>query len=147
LRLILATTRNPIYFNGIWRRFYLLADGTIRSDTSLSSEEQFKVVYPSDEDLDAMRQTALANNNLPENIKRIMAVMEPAMKAFSTANNGHSPNDPSQLLPYITTPEQQAALQEVQQWKQNPDSRPHLGDWTIIIDRSSPAGRAADPFR
>ncbi|HSU57619.1 MAG TPA: sigma-70 family RNA polymerase sigma factor [Candidatus Dormibacteraeota bacterium] len=122
--LILATTKNPIYFDGIWTRFYLLADGTIRSDTSLSSEQQFKIVYPSDEDLDAMRQTALANNNLPEKIKRIRAVLEPAMQAFSAANNSRSPDDPSQLMPYITTPEQQEALQEVTQWKQNQGSLP-----------------------
>jgi len=123
-RLILATTKNPIYFDGIWTRFYLLADGTVRSSTCLSPEQEFKVVYPSDEDLDAMRQTALANNNLPEKIKRIRAALEPAMKAFSTANNSRSPDDPSQLLPYITTPEQQEALEEVTQWKQNQGSRP-----------------------
>jgi RNA polymerase sigma factor (sigma-70 family) len=39
------------------------------------------------------------------------AVLSPAYKAYAAANNGLWPADPSQLAPYITTPEQQAALQ------------------------------------
>ncbi len=37
--------------------------------------------------------------------------LEPAVQAFSAANNGQAPNDPAQLLPYLNTPAQQAALQ------------------------------------
>jgi len=39
--------------------------------------------------------------------------LEPAMQAFSAANNGQAPNDPAQLLPYLNTPAQQAALQQM----------------------------------
>jgi len=40
------------------------------------------------------------------------AVLMPAVKAYAAANNGQQPTDwSSQLAPYITTPEQQAALQ------------------------------------
>ena len=38
----------------------------------------------------------------------------PALKAFAAANNGGKPTEVSQLEPYATTPEQQAALQKYQ---------------------------------
>ena len=37
----------------------------------------------------------------------------PALQAFSAANGGQTPTDPSQLQPYITTPDQQTALQNL----------------------------------
>lgn len=37
----------------------------------------------------------------------------PALQAFSAANGGQTPADPAQLQPYITTPDQQAALQKL----------------------------------
>jgi RNA polymerase sigma factor (sigma-70 family) len=39
------------------------------------------------------------------------AVLGPAFKAYTAANNGMPPADLSQLAPYLTTPAQQAALQ------------------------------------
>jgi len=39
------------------------------------------------------------------------ALLLPAIKAYSAANNGRQPTDLSQLAPYLTTPEEQAALQ------------------------------------
>jgi len=39
--------------------------------------------------------------------------LQPAMNAFSAANNGQTPTAPSQLLPYVNTPAQQAALQKL----------------------------------
>ena len=114
-RVILAASKQPIFYNGMWTRFYLLADGTVASNTSYSSSQQFQVVYPSDEDLAAMRANT---ESLPENLKNIMTTMDPVMKAFSAANNGKMPADPTQLAPYVTTPEQQAALQQVLQMKQ-----------------------------
>jgi len=41
------------------------------------------------------------------------SILRDAMQAFSAANNGRQPNDPAQLLPYATTPEQQAVLQQL----------------------------------
>jgi hypothetical protein len=41
--------------------------------------------------------------------------LEPALQAYSTANNGQTPNDPAQLLPYVKTPAEQAALQKLMQ--------------------------------
>jgi RNA polymerase sigma factor (sigma-70 family) len=43
----------------------------------------------------------------------INSVMPPVYKAFTDANNGKNITDFSQLLPYATTPEQQAALQKM----------------------------------
>jgi len=40
-------------------------------------------------------------------------VLAPVLKAYMAANNGVQPTDPSQLTPYVTTPEQQATLQKV----------------------------------
>ena len=40
-----------------------------------------------------------------------IATIDPAMKAFAAANNGKQPTDPAQILPYLTTPQQQAAYQ------------------------------------
>jgi RNA polymerase sigma factor (sigma-70 family) len=40
-----------------------------------------------------------------------LAIIKPVMKAYAAANNGSEPSDPSQVLPYLTTPEQQAAYQ------------------------------------
>lgn len=39
------------------------------------------------------------------------ALLTPAIKAYAAANNGLQPTDLSQLAPYLTTPEEQAALQ------------------------------------
>jgi transcription-repair coupling factor (superfamily II helicase) len=39
--------------------------------------------------------------------------MIPVAKAFSAANNGKEATDVSQLLPYATTPDQQAAIQKL----------------------------------
>lgn len=41
--------------------------------------------------------------------------LSPALKAYAAANSGQLPNNPADLLPYISTPEQQAALQKVEQ--------------------------------
>ncbi len=45
-------------------------------------------------------------------------VLGMAAKAYVAANNGQEPTDLSQLLPYLTTPEQQAALQKKTKWQQ-----------------------------
>jgi RNA polymerase sigma factor (sigma-70 family) len=39
------------------------------------------------------------------------ALLMPAIKAYAAANNGIQPTDLSQLAPYLTTPEEEAALQ------------------------------------
>jgi hypothetical protein len=42
-------------------------------------------------------------------------ILDPAYKAFLAANGGKDPTDPAQIAPYLTTPEQQAALQRMQE--------------------------------
>lgn len=45
--------------------------------------------------------------------QEIAPTMNPVWEAFRAAHNGQWPDDTSQLLPYATTPEQQAALQKL----------------------------------
>jgi RNA polymerase sigma factor (sigma-70 family) len=118
-RLILAASKQPIFYNGTWTRFYLLADQTIRSYAGYNSIQQFRVEYPSDEDLAALRDNP---ESLSENLRNIMTTMDPVLNAFSAANNGKMPDDLAQLAPYATTPEQQAALRQVLQMNQNAKS-------------------------
>jgi hypothetical protein len=40
-------------------------------------------------------------------------ILKPALQAYAAANNGSEPSDPSQLTPYLTTLEQQSALQRM----------------------------------
>ncbi len=39
----------------------------------------------------------------------------PVLKAYSDAHNGQFPKNPSDLLPYATTPEQEAALRKLEE--------------------------------
>jgi RNA polymerase sigma factor (sigma-70 family) len=45
-------------------------------------------------------------------------ILQIAGKAYEAANNGQAPSDSSQILPYLTTPEQQAAYQKLMIWNQ-----------------------------
>jgi hypothetical protein len=45
--------------------------------------------------------------------REIATTMHPVHEAFWATHNGHGPIDVSQLLPYATTLEQQAALQKL----------------------------------
>ena len=120
-RLILAANKSPIYFNGYWTRSYLLADGSISSFTGGREDLQFAVVYPPDEDL-----KTLMNQQMPEELKTIQSTMAPVMKAYSDAHPGLAPEELpeelSLLTPYVTTPEQQAALQQMLNWKRSSGS-------------------------
>jgi RNA polymerase sigma factor (sigma-70 family) len=44
-------------------------------------------------------------------------ILAPASKAYQAANNGQEPKNSSDLLPYLTTPEQQAAYQKLEQMR------------------------------
>jgi len=48
------------------------------------------------------------------------AVMAPVLSAYFNARNGARPNKASDLLPYITTPEQQAAFQILEKNSSSP---------------------------
>ena len=45
-------------------------------------------------------------------------ILQTAAKAYEAANNGQLPTDQSQMLPYLTTPEQQAAFRKLMKWNQ-----------------------------
>jgi len=42
-----------------------------------------------------------------------VGAIKPAMQAYAADHNGQQPTDPSQILPYVTTPEEQAAFQKL----------------------------------
>lgn len=48
-------------------------------------------------------------------VNNAIELLNPALKAYAAANNGKQPADPADLLPYLTTPEQQAAYQKLLQ--------------------------------
>jgi hypothetical protein len=50
-------------------------------------------------------------------------ILKPVYQAYMAANNGLPPTDPSQLAPYTTTPDEQAALQKVIKRTANAASR------------------------
>ena len=47
-------------------------------------------------------------------MKNAISTLAPVLKAYATANNGAEPGQPSDILPYLTTPEQQAAYSLLQ---------------------------------
>lgn len=70
---------------------------------------------PVDPDLDnrwAIGQHGYGSSSYqPPDLSAALATIDPAMKAYAAANDGKQPTDPSQILPYLSTPEQQAAYQ------------------------------------
>jgi hypothetical protein len=118
-RRILAATKNPILFNDCWTRSYLLADGSVASFGGGRSDEQFTAVYPPDEDLKVLMNQ---QQQMPEELKTIQSTMGPVLKAYFDAHPGPPPEDFSLLTPFVTTPEQQAALQHLLQWKRSSGS-------------------------
>jgi RNA polymerase sigma factor (sigma-70 family) len=61
---------------------------------------------------------------LPSDLLATKRILDPAAKEFSVANNGQEPTDPSQLLPYVKTSEQQAALQKAIERRKTLPNRP-----------------------
>ncbi len=47
-------------------------------------------------------------------VRNAMSTLNPVLKAYAAANNGAEPKDESDILPYLTTPEQQAAYAVMQ---------------------------------
>jgi hypothetical protein len=54
-----------------------------------------------------MNGVGITSDSVAEN------TLQPALQAYAAANNGLKPADPSQLLPYVNTPAQQAALRKM----------------------------------
>jgi len=53
-----------------------------------------------------------------------IATMTPAMKAYAADHNGMQPTDSTQILPYLTTPEEQAAYQKLMKNKSQNSANP-----------------------
>ena len=65
----------------------------------------------------------------------ILDTLAPAISAYASANDGQLPTDPAQLSPYVTTPDQQAALDKLEQKakKMSPDQ---LNTYLKMVQRS-----------
>jgi hypothetical protein len=59
--------------------------------------------------------TISASGMSVENGRLAEDALKPAFDGFVAAHNGAQPSDPSQLLPYVKSPAEQAALQKVLQ--------------------------------
>ncbi len=76
---------------------------------------------PVDAELD--NQWALGRNGYgstsyqSSDVSAAIATITPAMKAYAAANDGKEPADLSQMIPYLTTPEQQTAFQTLMKIK------------------------------
>ena len=53
--------------------------------------------------------------------QKAIAILEPALKAYAADHNGTQAGSPTQIQPYLTTPEQQAALQTLIQRQSKKD--------------------------
>ena len=60
----------------------------------------------------------------PPEILAIKRTLNPILKDYSAANNGLEPNDPSQLLPYAKTSEQQSAIQKILEMRKSDGKKP-----------------------
>jgi RNA polymerase sigma factor (sigma-70 family) len=60
--------------------------------------------------------TQLAADPPPPEVVTLM----PALKAYGEAHNGQWPSNPSELVPYLTTPEQRSAFQKLEPTKPTP---------------------------
>jgi hypothetical protein len=49
------------------------------------------------------------------------AVLMPALMSYAGSHKGQALKNPADLRPYLTTPEQEAALQKLEQWR-----KPHF---------------------
>jgi hypothetical protein len=77
--------------------------GTVASKANLQVDEDGNFYFSRLQvSLDSVSSSNLSEDSLKQ-----------AIKAFAGANNGQSPTDPVQLLPYVQTPDEKAALQKL----------------------------------
>jgi RNA polymerase sigma factor (sigma-70 family) len=69
-------------------------------------------------------QKSLAEE-LPPDFLPLKRALDPVVKKFSDANNGQEPSDPSQLLPYVNTAEQRAAIQKAIELRNSREKQTH----------------------
>src|SRR5262249_49470222 len=89
----------PPVDDSVLQRYELNQSGMVVAKTTLQSD-------PNDEYYEISANTI--NGRTGNEI-----ALEPPMQAYSAANNGQTPTDPSQLLPYVHTPAEQNALQQL----------------------------------
>jgi hypothetical protein len=87
--------------DSVLQRYQMTESGVV-IEKSTPLDDQDDVYYQI-----SMNGVGIVSGNVAE------TTLQPARQAFSAANNGQMPTDPSQLLPYVSTAAQQAALQKL----------------------------------
>ncbi len=108
--------------DAILQRYAIVASGSL-PQLKLGGDWMIALTAPVDAQYD--NQIAISANGSGSTSfqgSTEIATLTPALKAYATANNGQEPKNPSDLLPYLTTPEQQAAFQKLEQMR-NPASK------------------------
>jgi hypothetical protein len=90
-----------------------------QGDVSPESEE-----YAGDEAIDATTIQKYLGHFVLDPPSSEEVTMAPVFKAYADDHNGEFPKSSSDLLPYITTPEQKAAYQKLEQ--ESPGTAPAL---------------------
>ncbi|MEO8427811.1 MAG: sigma factor [Verrucomicrobiota bacterium] len=100
--------------DALLQRYAIVPAETV-SNIGVGKDWIITVKNPVDEEYDT--QWALGVNGFGSTTyesRNGAATLAPALKAYAEANNGQEPKDSADLLPYLTTPEQHALLQKLE---------------------------------
>ncbi len=104
--------------NAILDRWQIVPQSTLPQQ-SMGGDWVITEKTPIDRNLDnswAIGPNGIGNSSYQSTELNVaIAPLEPVLKAYAAANGGMQPTDPSQILPFLTTPEQQAAYQTIVQ--------------------------------
>jgi len=90
---------DPPVEDALLRRYAFTQPGTVAETSSPLGDQ--------DDNYFQISMNSINTSSLAE------ITLEPAVQAFSAANHGQAPSDPSQLAPYLKTPAERAALQSL----------------------------------
>lgn len=106
---------DPMLDDAILRRYAISPSDAI-SSMKLGGEWVITLKAPVDAELDA--QVAIGQDIIGSTSfgrSEILQALAPALKAYQAAHQGKLPENPADLAPYLTTPEQQAAFQKARE--------------------------------
>jgi hypothetical protein len=115
---------NPVS-DAILSRWQVLPQSTLPSYPNMGGDFVITEKAPIDPNLDfrfIIGPDGFSNNSY---LNPDMYTLAPAITAFANANNGKQPTEFSQIQPFLTTPEQQAAFQKLIQARDTGASLPY----------------------
>jgi RNA polymerase sigma factor (sigma-70 family) len=101
------------------QRYAVVAASSI-PNLKMGGDSVIAVKNPLDEEYDSI--WALGPNGFGTSSARganAGRILAPALEAYKAANNGEEPKNPPDLLPYLSTPEQQAAYQKLEELRKH----------------------------